>query len=137
MKPSLAAGLAGESSLVVDEGRCIAFMGPENAVYATPRMVSDVEYAIRDLLLGHLDPGEDTVGTRVVIDHLAATPRGMRVTLRYEVAAVEGRSVRCVFSVRDGLEECGRGEHVRFVVDVAKTRERLAKKRGRAAGATS
>ena len=129
MKPSLAAGIAGENTLVVDAGRCIAFMGPENAVYATPQMVSDVEYSIRDFLLQHLDAGEDTVGTRVVIDHLAATPVGMKVTIRYEVAAVEGRSVRCAFSVRDNVEECGRGEHVRFVVDVQKTRERLAKKR--------
>jgi predicted thioesterase len=129
MKASLAPGLAGEQALVVDAGRCIAFMGPENAVYATPKMVSDVEYAIRDFLLAHLDPGEDTVGTRVVIDHLAATPAGMKVTMRYEVVAVDGRSVRCAFTVRDDLEECGRGEHVRFVVDVAKTRERLAKKR--------
>jgi len=129
VKPSLAAGIAGENTLVVDAGRCIAFMGPENAVYATPKMVSDVEYAIRDFLLQHLDAGEDTVGTRVVIDHLAATPVGMEVTLRYEVVAVEGRSVRCAFSVRDNVEECGRGEHVRFVVDVQKTRERLAKKR--------
>ena len=134
MKASLAPGLAGEETLEVDEGRCIAFMGPENAVYATPKMVSDVEYAIRDFLLAHLDAGEDTVGTRVVIDHLAATPRGMRVTIRYEVAEVQGRSVRCAFSVRDPVEECGRGEHVRFVVDTAKTRERLAKKRARAAG---
>lgn len=129
MKPTLARGAAGEISLTVDEGRCIAFMGPENAVYATPKMVSDVEYAIRDFLLRHLDPGEDTVGTRVVIDHLAATPAGMKVTIRYEVAAVEGRKVRCAFSVRDGLEECGRGEHERFVVDVRRTAERLAKKR--------
>jgi predicted thioesterase len=129
VKPSLAAGIAGENTLVVDAGRCIAFMGPENAVYATPQMVSDVEYAIRDFLLQHLDAGEDTVGTRVVIDHLAATPVGMKVTIRYQVLAVEGRSVRCAFSVRDNVEECGRGEHVRFVVDVQKTRERLAKKR--------
>jgi len=129
VKPSLAAGIAGENTLVVDAGRCIAFMGPENAVYATPKMVSDVEYAIRDFLLQHLDAGEDTVGTRVVIDHLAATPAGMKITIRYQVLAVEGRSVRCAFSVRDDLEECGRGEHVRFVVDIEKTRQRLARKR--------
>ena len=132
MKSSLAPGAAGEKILAVDEGRCIAFMGPENAVYATPKMVSDVEYAIRDFLLQHLDPGEDTVGTRVVIDHLAATPMGMKATIRFAVAAVEGRKVRCTFSVRDALEECGRGEHERFVVDVERTRERLAKKRARA-----
>jgi predicted thioesterase len=49
------------------------------------------------------------------------------------VAAVEGRSVRCAFTVRDEVEECGRGEHVRFVVDVRKTAERLANKRARIA----
>lgn len=133
MKPSLAPGAAGRKDLVVDAGRCIAFMGPENAVYATPQMVSDVEYAIRDFLLLHLDPGEDTVGTRVVVDHLAATPVGMKVTLEYRVVAVEGRSVRCAFTVRDALEECGRGEHVRFVVDVRRTAERLARKRAQIA----
>ena len=133
MKASLAPGTAGRRTVTVDPGRCIAFMGPENAVYATPMMVSDVEYAIRDFLLEHLDPGEDTVGTRVVIDHLAATPVGMRVTLEYRIAAVEGRSVRCAFTVRDDLEECGRGEHTRFVVDVGRTAERLAKKKARIA----
>ena len=135
MKASLAAGLAGERRLTVDEGRCIAFMGPDNAVYATPQMVNDVEYAIRDFLLAYLDPGEDSVGTRVVIDHLAATPRGLPVTILYQVAEVDGRRVRCTFSVRDPVEECGRGEHERFVVDVGKTRERLANKRARAGDA--
>ena len=129
MKATLIPGIAGRKVVHVDQGRCIAFMGPENAVYATPMMVSDVEYAIRDFLLGYLDPGEDSVGTHVTIDHLAATPAGMKVTLEYRVIAVEGRSVRCAFTVRDPLEECGRGEHVRFVVDVRKTAERLARKR--------
>jgi fluoroacetyl-CoA thioesterase len=133
VKPSLAPGADGRKALTVDSGRCIAFMGPENAVYATPMMVSDVEYAIRDFLLEHLDPGEDTVGTRVIIDHLAATPVGMRVTLEYRIVAVEGRSVRCAFTVRDDVEECGRGEHVRVVVDVRRTAERLSKKKARIA----
>jgi predicted thioesterase len=134
MKPTLAPGASGERKLTVDVGRCISFMGPENAVYATPQMVSDVEYAIRDFLLRHLDSGEDTVGTRVVIDHLAATPAGMNITIRYEIAAVEGRKVRCTFSVHDDVEACGRGEHERFVVDVEKTRQRLAKKRSNLPG---
>jgi predicted thioesterase len=107
-------------------------MGPENAVYATPHMVADVEYAIRDFLLGYLDPGEDTVGTHVTIDHLAATPVGMKVTIDFAVTAVEGRKVRAAFTVRDGIDECGSGAHVRFVVDMAKMRERVAKKRAQA-----
>ena len=133
MKATLVPGVGGKKVLTVDAARCISFMGPENAVYATPQMVSDVEYAIREFLLGYLDPGEETVGTHVTIDHLAATPVGMRVTIEYTVTAVDGRSVRSAFSVRDGIDECGRGVHLRFVVDVDKTRQRLAKKRAQAA----
>jgi fluoroacetyl-CoA thioesterase len=132
MKATLVPGISGRKVLTVDADRCISFMGPENAVYATPQMVSDVEYAIRDFLLGYLDPGEDTVGTHVTIDHLAATLRGMQVTIEFTVTAVEGRKVRSTFTVRDAVEECGRGVHERFVVDVEKTRARLAKKRAQA-----
>ena len=48
MKASLAVGLCARREVTVDEGRCIGFMGKEGMVYATPRMVSDVEYACRD-----------------------------------------------------------------------------------------
>jgi fluoroacetyl-CoA thioesterase len=133
MKPSLAAGLSFTKRLVVDEERCISFMGRENMVYATPRMVSDVEYACRDFLLEHLDAGEDSVGAHVSIDHLAATPPGLEVTIDALVVKVEGRRVSFEFKVRDPLEECGRGVHVRFVVDGEKTRQRLAAKRAKAA----
>ena len=54
MKQSLKPGLELKKSVAVDEARCIGFMGKEGMVYATPRMVSDVEYACRDWLLEHL-----------------------------------------------------------------------------------
>jgi len=104
-------------------------MGREGMVYATPRMVSDVEYACRDWLVGHLDAGEDSVGTHVTIDHLAATPLGLAVSIEVKVKEVDRRKVVFDFSVKDPVEECGRGTHVRFVVDTAKTQERLAAKR--------
>jgi predicted thioesterase len=132
MKSSLQAGLAFEKRLTVDETRVIGFMGKEGMVYATPRMVSDVEYACRDYLLQHLDPGEDSVGAHVSIDHLAATPLGLDVTIQVRVAEVDRRKITFEFSVRDPVEECGRGRHVRFVVETAKTRERLAAKRAKA-----
>jgi fluoroacetyl-CoA thioesterase len=129
VKPSLKAGLAAEKQVLVDESRCIGFMGREGMVYATPRMVSDVEYTCRDFLLEHLDAGEDSVGAHVSIDHLAATPLGLSVTVSIRIAELDRRKVTFEFSVRDPVEECGRGKHVRFVVDTAKTRERLAAKR--------
>jgi len=132
MKSSLATGLSTKKELMVDEARCIGFMGKEGMVYATPRMVSDVEYACRDFLLQHLDPGQDSVGTHVSIDHLAATPMGLKVTIEAQIAEIDRRKVVFSFSVKDPIEEVGRGSHVRFVVETAKTRERLAVKRAKA-----
>jgi len=132
MKTTLKPGLSFTKSLTVDESRCIGFMGKEGMVYATPKMVSDVEYACRDWLLGHLDAGEDSVGAHVSIDHLAATPLGLAVSMQVTVKEVDRRKVTFEFSVTDPVEPCGRGTHVRFVVETAKTRERVAAKRANA-----
>ena len=132
MKNTLEPGLSFSKTVLVDESRCIGFMGREGMVYATPKMVSDVEYACRDWLLEHLDPGEDSVGARVVIDHLAATPLGLQVVISVSVSEIDRRKVTFEYTVRDPVEECGRGTHVRFVVDNAKTFERLKAKRAKA-----
>jgi fluoroacetyl-CoA thioesterase len=132
VKESLRAGLSFEKAITVGEDRCIGFMGKEGMVYATPKMVSDVEYACRDWLVAHLDAGEDSVGTHVTIDHLAATPLGLQVSIEMKVKEVDRRKVVFEFSVRDPVEECGRGVHVRFVVENAKRNERLAEKKRKA-----
>jgi predicted thioesterase len=132
MKATLAPGLSTRKELTVDEARCIGFMGREGMVYATPRMVSDVEYTCRDFLLQHLDAGEDSVGAHVSIDHLAATPMGLKVTIEARIAEIDRRKVTFEFSVHDPVEQVGKGKHIRFVVETAKTRERLAQKRAKA-----
>ncbi len=128
MKPSLAAGLSATSTLTVDRERTIDFMGESARVYATPMLVRDIELASRDLLGKHLDPGEDSVGTRIELDHLAATLLGMPVELTVTVAVVNGRAVTLEVSGRDNLDLICRGKHNRFIVDVIKTEERLRAK---------
>jgi fluoroacetyl-CoA thioesterase len=132
MKSTLAVGLSSTERLIVDEGRCIGFMGKEGMVYATPRMVLDVEFACRNLLLPHLDEGEDSVGAHVSIDHLAATPAGLEVTIDVKLVEIDRRRVTFEFTVRDSIEECGRGKHVRFIADKAKSFERIKAKRAKA-----
>ena len=132
MKNSLTKDLSFSKTLTVDEARCISFMGKEGMVYATPRMVSDVEDACRDFLLQHLDAGEDSVGVHVSIDHLGATPMGLKVTVSATVAELDRRKVVFEFSVRDPVEEVGSGKHIRFVVETAKTFDRLKAKRAKA-----
>lgn len=128
MKPSLQAGIAGTSQLAVDRERTIDFMGEKARVYATPMLVRDIEMTAREMLLAHLDPNEDTVGTRVEIDHLAATLMGQQVEITVSVASIAGRAVSLEVSARDGIDLICKGRHNRFVVDVKATEARLAAK---------
>ena len=136
MKATLQAGLAAETTFTVEREQTIDFMGEAARVYATPMLVRDIEVACRNLLLAQLDAGEDSVGTRVAIDHIGATLLGMQVTLAVRVASVDGRAVVFEVEGRDAVETIVRGEHARFVVDVAKTGQRLAAKAAKAAAAT-
>ena len=137
MKQSLQPGVSVVRRFVVDEDRTISFMGDEGRVYGTPNFVRDAEHLCRDLLLEHADAGEDSVGIEVIIRHTAASLLGMEVEITATVMEVEGRKVTFEVSARDDLEPIGGGSHTRFVVDVAKTHERLkakAAKRTAAAG---
>jgi len=128
MKPSLEPGVSSTRRITVDRERTIGFMGEEARVYATPRLVGDIEYTCRDLMLAHLDPGEDSVGVEIALKHLAPSLTGMTVEIGVSVTAVAGRKVSFEVVARDELDEISRGTHVRFVVEVAKTIERLQAK---------
>ena len=133
MKSTLAPGIEDTVKLDIDRERTIGFMGEGGRVYATPMLVRDIENASRDLLLRHLDTGEDSVGTRVELDHVAATPLGMAVEIHVRVAEVNGRAIVIEFEGRDAVETICRGRHGRFVVDIEKTKARLAAKAEKAA----
>jgi predicted thioesterase len=131
MKPSLEPGLAKTVRIAVDRARTIGFMGDEGRVYATPSMVLDFEYACRDLIKEHLDPGEDTVGAHVSVDHLAPTLEGDTVVFELKITKVDRRLIEIEGTMTDSLEPCGRGLHRRFVVDVARQFARLAERKAK------
>ena len=110
MKNSLAPGVTATAKFVVDRERTIDFMGEKARVYATPMLVRDIEMASRELLCAHLDPGEDSVGTRVELDHLAATLLDMPVELTVGIVEVKGRAVTLEFSGRDSVDSICRRE---------------------------
>ena len=136
MKNTLAAGINATREFVVDRERTIDFMGDEARVYATPMLVRDIEVTCRELLLAHLDPGEDSVGTRIELDHLAPSLLGVKVVLSVTCHRSEGpRGHLRARRRRRPVEAICRGRHTRFVVDVAQTRERLAQAQGTAKAA--
>ena len=133
MKNSLRPGCTTTKRIAVDSDRTIGFMGEGGRVYGTPYLVRDIEHTCRDLVLEHADPGEDSVGMEVSLRHLAPTLLGMEVDITATVTAVEGRKVTFVVSAKDELEQVCEGTHARFVVDVARTLQRLKAKAARRA----
>ena len=93
MKPSLQPGLSAVKRIAIDRDRTISFMGEDARVYATPRLISDIEFTCRDLIVQHADPGEDSVGMEVAVKHLAPTLAGSTVEITARVTAVDGRKV--------------------------------------------
>lgn len=85
-------------------------------VYATPMLVGLMEQAAIDAIRPALLPGEGSVGTRVEMTHLAATPVGMTVTARAELIEVAGKKLVFEVTAADELEVVGRCRHERFVV---------------------
>jgi fluoroacetyl-CoA thioesterase len=70
------------------------------------------------------------LGTRVDVQHLAATPAGRVVSGEAVVTAVDGRRIEFTVQARDGDEVIGRGTHERMLIDLARFAERLRAKFG-------
>ncbi len=132
---SLHAGTSTERHLLVDRERTISFLGEDLRIYATPRLVDDIEQTCLDYLLSFLDAGENTVGAAVDIRHVGATLLGMSVSISATITRIEGRSVTFNVEVRDDVELVATASHTRVVVNVAKLRSRVqAKAEAAAAG---
>lgn len=100
-------------------------------VLATPVMVMIMENAALNAIRPFLETGESAVGTRVAVDHLAATPIGQRVTGEATVTKADGRHISFAVTARDEVDEIGRGTHERLVIDIARFTEKLAQKGAR------
>jgi len=129
MKDTLKEGHGTSERITVDPSRTIDFMGEDCRVYGTHWLVFDIEMTSRNYLLQHLDEGEDSVGTHIAIDHLAATPLDMWVDVKVDVIEVKGRMVTLEVACRDQTELVARGIHRRFIVDLATTADRIRKKK--------
>jgi predicted thioesterase len=128
MKSSLQPGISLVRRVKVEKERTISFMGEEGRVYGTPFLIGDIEYTCRDLIMEHAGPEEDSVGVEVAVRHLAPTLPGSTVEITATVTAVEGRKVTFAVTAKDEIDAICTGSHARFVVDKARTFERLKAK---------
>jgi fluoroacetyl-CoA thioesterase len=98
-------------------------------VFATAQMIAFVEWTCVAALAPYLGPHQRTVGTRVEMTHVAATPVGMTVTAEVELTVIADRTLRFEVLCRDEKETIGEGFHERAVIDHDRFMARLARKR--------
>ena len=122
----LTAGATGTLERVVEAQHCIVRGG--QAIFSTPSMVMLLEEAAVETMRPYLGPGQDSVGARVDVRHLAATPKGMRVRATAIVKEVDRRRVTFEVVIEDEVERVGEGTHDRFVIDLDRFLERLGRK---------
>ncbi|MDH5263666.1 MAG: thioesterase family protein [Betaproteobacteria bacterium] len=129
-------GLTGTAELVVGEQHTAPRVGSGRIrVLATPVMINLIEAAALAAVEQSLPEQHQSLGTRLDISHVAATPVGMRVRATAEVVGVEGRTIRFRVRAEDELDLIGEGTHERVVVNLERFDERVREKAARGAAA--
>jgi fluoroacetyl-CoA thioesterase len=122
-------GLEGRAEIVVAEAHTAPEIGSGRIhVLATPVMINLIEAAALDAVEPLLPEGCQSLGTRLDVTHVAATPVGMRAFAIARVTAVDGRKITFRVEARDERELIGEGMHERVVVNVARFDRRIAAK---------
>jgi len=98
-------------------------------VFATPFLAGLMERASAELINRYLEPGQQSVGISMTLQHSAATPLGMKVRVRTEVTARDGKKLTFKAEAWDAVEKIGEAVHERFIIDAAKFNARVAQKK--------
>ena len=128
MKSGLQTGNIGRLTWVVDASMIITLGGDSRAtVFSTPNMILLMERAAREALRPYLEPGEESVGVDVSIQHLGGAGLGTVVTGVAKVTVIDGRRVS--FDVEAFADDrlIGKGTHSRAIVLLDRLIENLAK----------
>ncbi len=136
MYPTLKPGLTLEFDYVVPENKTVPYIYPESEefqhmprVFSTGFMIALIEWACVRFVNNHIDwPREQSVGIDVNLNHTAATPPGLTVTVKGELAEVDGK--RLVFNVEahDGVDQITKGTHQRYIINAEKFIEKAKEK---------
>ena len=112
---------------VTDDDTASALGSGSLPVLATPRLLAWLEAATCACLEPVVPDGSTSVGTRVQVDHLAASPVGAEVEVTASSLYEDGRLHRLTVSARDtgSGKVLAAGEVTRVVVDVERFMSRL------------
>jgi fluoroacetyl-CoA thioesterase len=119
-------GMAAEKKVTITPEMTVGHVVPGMpAVYGTPMMILHTEMAAGSAIQPSLPTGYVSVGMKVNIRHLAATPVGRTVRATARVANVDEKSVLFEVEAWDGGRKIGDGAHRRGIVNVAEFEKRF------------
>lgn len=122
-------GATGSATLIVTDEHTAPRVGSGLIrVLATPVMINLIEAAALNACEQLLPAGHQSLGTRLDVSHVAATPVGMHVTATAEVLRIEGRHIFFKVVAHDERDLIGEGLHDRVVVDVERFDKRVQEK---------
>jgi len=121
--PELLGRTATRELVVSDADTAIAVGSGSLPVLGTPVLLAWCEAATCAAL--DLPEGQTSVGTRVTLEHLAASPVGASVSVTATVAYVDRRLLRFTVEARMGGVLVGSGEITRVIVDAERFMGRL------------
>lgn len=125
----LTPGLEGHAELVVGDEHTAPQIGSGRVrVLATPVMINLMEAAALDAAENLIPAGHQSLGIRLDVRHIAATPVGMRVRATARLVAVDGRTLKFQVEAHDEKDLIGDGSHQRLVVNVARFDQRVQAK---------
>lgn len=97
-------------------------------VLATPAVASFMEQAAWQLLQPYLEEGITTVGTKISIEHISATPLNAEIQVSAKLTEIDGRKYTFELSAQDNAGIIAKGTHERFAVKSEKFMEKTLTK---------
>ncbi|MET8337110.1 thioesterase family protein [Streptosporangium canum] len=125
---TLTPGLRARLLIMVGEEDTATKIGSGDVpVLATPRVLALAEQTTVQAVAGALEPGQTSVGTKVALEHLVASPVGTHVEIAAELTEVDGRRLVFAFTAHDRHTTVATGTVERVVVDRERFLSRLTR----------
>ena len=120
-------GIKGHQEITVEEKDLATHVGSGTVhVLATPMMIANMDYTSAASVEKLLGEGKTTVGVKVDVSHVAATPKGMKVTFDAELLEISANGKILTFHVEahDACGLIGEGTHQRAIIDQKRFEEK-------------
>jgi len=123
-------GLTGKAEMFVCEEDLVSRLGnlPIH-VLSTPRLIQLMEEAALNAIANYLPADQWSLGTRVSIKHLAATPLGMKVAAHAFLKEIQKNRLLFLIDAYDEREKVAEGEHERVLVSKDRFYQKIEKKK--------